>query len=134
MSLCDACRAPGRCCTGFYLQNGDFGRGRPALEVLVELATAWTGTAPMLGAVRVHPTFDLTAIEDIQVGMPFMPLMRRPADGAWRFWCPVLRADGRCGDYENRPALCRDYQAGSDKLCAEFDATTYERGCSKAES
>jgi hypothetical protein len=28
--------------------------------------------------------------------------------------------DGRCGDYGNRPHLCREFAAGSDPLCTMF--------------
>ena len=55
--------------------------------------------------------------DHVMVGLPFMPLMTRP-DGRWLLWCPVLGRDGRCTDYENRPALCRSFEAGSDPLCA----------------
>jgi Fe-S-cluster containining protein len=57
-------------------------------------------------------------VDDLLIGLPFMPLYKRPM-GVWRFWCPVLDIKtGRCGDYENRPALCKSYRAGSDTLCA----------------
>lgn len=29
--------------------------------------------------------------------------------------CKNLRADGKCGDYENRPQVCRDFKA--DNTC-----------------
>jgi Fe-S-cluster containining protein len=65
-----------------------------------------------------------TALEAICIaaerGLPFLPLMKFQGEGAmyWQWWCPKLTRDGRCGDYENRPKLCRDYQAGDDRLCA----------------
>jgi len=104
-SLCDRCRSPGRCCTGLALSatgaGPDWMRGRHSLEVYAALATAWHGEG--------------------KLGLPFLPLMRRE-DGTWRFWCPVLGRDGRCGDYANRPDLCRAYEAGSDRLCAMHGA------------
>lgn len=99
MSLCDTCRNPGRCCSGFLLNGGAWpARAAHPLEVLAELAT-----------VNIRET----------IGLPFMPLYRRAADGAWLFWCPNLGRDGRCTVYENRPLMCREYEAGSDPLCAE---------------
>lgn len=55
-------------------------------------------------------------LEHVQIGLPFMPLYQMPS-GAWRMWCPRLGRDGRCTDYENRPALCRGYVAGEDPVC-----------------
>lgn len=71
-----------------------------ALEVLVWLATV------------DHPDAEGRP----GIGLPFMPLWLDGA-GRWRFWCPVLRHDGRCGDYENRPQLCASYQPATDMLC-----------------
>jgi Fe-S-cluster containining protein len=49
-------------------------------------------------------------------GLPFRPL-DQDEKGTWRYWCLNLLPNGRCGDYENRPGLCRLYVAGSDGLC-----------------
>jgi Fe-S-cluster containining protein len=38
--------------------------------------------------------------------------------------CPHLQADNRCGVYENRPKICRDYQP--DELCRQIEAPTLE--------
>lgn len=93
-----------------------------ALEVLVELASTWHGylPGPAGGAFRIRHTGELLdRAENVQLGLPFMPLSHAE-NGAWRFWCPLLGRDGRCTDYENRPALCRTYQSGEDALCAEW--------------
>lgn len=103
MNACDICTRPGRCCTGFRLGGGNFGRDLTALEVLVKLATAYPPW-----------TYDIDSPAD--AGQPFIPL-RRNARGTWTFWCPVL-VDGRCSDYENRPGLCRMYMPYEDALCA----------------
>jgi Fe-S-cluster containining protein len=99
--LCDHCRNPGRCCSGFGL-NLEANEDDTALHLLVKLESVLHGDCqgrPMLGA-------------------PFMPLYR--AADRWRFWCPLLGADGRCTDYANRPRLCSDFTAGTDALCAEY--------------
>lgn len=48
--------------------------------------------------------------------MPFAPLYRAP-DRDWKWWCPLLGADGWCTDYDNRPYTCREFEPGSDPLC-----------------
>ena len=36
----------------------------------------------------------------------------------WWFTCPLLGEDGKCGDYENRPDLCKKFvPGGGDHLC-----------------
>lgn len=122
---CDSCRLPGRCCTGFVLDQGTFGGHMHVLEVLVELATTWhamDGQWPVRLRGSAPPAPHL---QHVQVGLPFMPLGLSAA-GAWRFWCPLLDRSGRCGDYENRPALCRAFAAGSDPLCIEYDAAAHQ--------
>lgn len=37
-----------------------------------------------------------------------------------QFGCNNLGKDGRCLDYDNRPELCRLYQAQQDALCCEY--------------
>lgn len=104
MSLCDTCAEPGKCCRYFNLQGGNFGRGETAIEVLARLATIVTDPD------SAHIT------ETGQIGLPFLPLFRRQ-DGIWLLWCPRLTREGRCGDYEHRPGLCKDYQPLDDWLC-----------------
>jgi len=53
---------------------------------------------------------------DPYIGLPFIPEVVNE-HGYWIFNCPVLGPDGRCGDYENRPATCRSYEPGVDALC-----------------
>ena len=78
------------------------------LEALAALATCYGSTADG------KPT----------IGLPFLPLEVQPAtDGCpafWRYSCPILTPDGRCGDYENRPSLCASYRPGQDGLCAIY--------------
>ncbi len=55
-------------------------------------------------------------LANVRRGLPFRRLFRTP-DGRWQYWCPVLRRDGRCGDYANRPAVCRVMIPGTGKPC-----------------
>ena len=108
MSLCDECVNPGRCCVGINLNGGHFlWDCVTPLEVLVKLAGA-CAYAPDLGE------------DTVEVGLPFMPLWRN-SKGDWLLWCPSLRRDGRCGDYEHRPFPCRQYPPGRDRLCAMYE-------------
>lgn len=43
--------------------------------------------------------------------------------------CPHLGADNLCQVYDDRPAICRSYQA--DELCAMIEAPTLEERVSK---
>lgn len=110
---CNWCTNPGRCCTGFHLQKR-YEEGSRALHPLE--VYAW------LASVK-HSDASLG-----DTGVPFMPLWRKP-DGTWRYWCPRLGHDGRCTDYENRPNLCRDYEAMSDALCALHTTPPQEPPC-----
>lgn len=38
--------------------------------------------------------------------------------------CPHLLPNNRCGVYENRPRICRDYQP--DELCRQIEAPTLD--------
>ncbi len=106
MSGCDTCRQPGACCMGFALTNND---GH---------ITAWDSESR-----------DQVNARAAGHGLPFRAIAKidttvDPASGqpysSWYWGCPVLGADGRCTDYENRPQLCRTYQPGQDELCVEF--------------
>jgi Fe-S-cluster containining protein len=101
---------PGRCCSGFNLgrKDGTF------LEQLVWLATIQTSLDERGVSRSGEPGESDT---HAMVGLPFLPLFQHSC-GDWMFWCPLLDIKtGRCSDYENRPALCRSYKAGSDYLC-----------------
>ena len=101
--LCNNCRAPGRCCFGFALNGGEFGRGMTEIEVRIQLA----GHCEVTEAGKREP-------------LPFEPMFRGSGD-VWRFWCPKLGRDGRCTDYENRPVTCSSgYAPGQDGLCAMY--------------
>jgi hypothetical protein len=106
MSLCDTCRQPGSCCSGFVLSD-------PKGEVTHwDCATRDEINADILA--RSGWPFKATAIRsrwtDAATGQPY---------NTWYFGCPLLGGDGRCTVYETRPQLCRDYAAGSSPLCVE---------------
>jgi Fe-S-cluster containining protein len=61
--------------------------------------------------------------------LPFVPL---EVWGRWideesgrtysAYWyrCSNLLPNGRCGDYDNRPGLCRSFEPASDPLCVHW--------------
>lgn len=95
---CDTCRSPGICCRGFVLSMGYFRENDWREQVQAKLD---------------------------QHGLPFIPVRVLPRgyieEGAVIpvFDCPLLGADGRCSDYDQRPDLCRTFEPGSDGLCVE---------------
>jgi Fe-S-cluster containining protein len=106
MSACDTCAKPGACCHDFALNGRN-------------------------GGLRFDAdNWQWQAEEKMEFyGMPFKPLRIDPQkhDGeadsslvAVRFTCPKVTPEGRCSIYETRPQLCRDYAAGSDKLCVMY--------------
>lgn len=106
MSACDTCPKPGNCCNDFVL-NG---------------VTVWTRP------LRFHKdSWEEGAFKYMRdQGMPFQPLRiderfpEQDGEVGVRWMCPVLTPAGRCGDYDNRPQLCRDYQPGDDRLCVLY--------------
>lgn len=104
MSACDVCPRPGRCCSGLHL-NGPVDECKTALEVLCFMASYIYEDCP-----DTHKP---------DIGLPFIPLYKRD-DKYWVHWCPNLLPNGRCGDYENRPYACRNYQPLDDELCAAY--------------
>jgi Fe-S-cluster containining protein len=99
ISLCDVCRNPGRCCKRMTLTKGG------------DTLTFWDNEDVIAG------------LRDL--GLPFVPLEKigsftneQAQSYSWYWYgCPLLQPDGRCGDYLNRPPVCRAYVAGSNPLC-----------------
>lgn len=93
-SLCDVCTNPGHCCRHF---------GMSLWETTIEGAEA-------LFKDRDYP-FQVLAIDgpwtDEESGREY---------GRFSCSCPKNEA-GRCTIYEDRPALCREYEPASDRLC-----------------
>ncbi|UGY15168.1 YkgJ family cysteine cluster protein [Bradyrhizobium septentrionale] len=104
MSLCDRCYAPGQCCRVMHLsQNG-------------EPLTVWTDE-DVSAQARAHglpfePIAPLSSYVDPESGRPY---------ATFEWTCPKLGADGRCTIYEDRPDVCRSFEAGSDPLCVHFN-------------
>ncbi len=102
--LCDRCADPGACCRNFWLSCEP--PGTTKLEALAWIASSRPGPS--------------------ELGLPFLPVERDsstedcPVLWHWSWSCPIVMEDGRCGDYDHRPFLCREYAAGSSKICAMF--------------
>jgi Fe-S-cluster containining protein len=110
MSLCDTCVQPGHCCRDIPIHT-----------------SAWGNFYP-----HQWPEKAAEQLERELPGHPFIPLRLEmyPLDvidptaegpyGFGRWSCKNLTPDGRCGDYDNRPNLCKNYEAGSDRLCVMY--------------
>lgn len=90
--LCDACISPGACCKRLVISGG-------GLEL------------PMSHEKAEHLI--------MHHRQPFRPSAQRES-GVWEWTCYQLQPDGRCGIYETRPQLCRDFKPGEDPLCVHF--------------
>jgi Fe-S-cluster containining protein len=113
MSACLACPRPGECCKGF------------ALSTAAGAVTFWKheGIGGPLAYVAQH-------------GLPFVPIKPHANDwrdhntgflyDSWHWGCSNLLPDGRCGDYPNRPKVCRDYTPLQDRMCALYPENLLE--------
>ncbi|MBE0583566.1 MAG: YkgJ family cysteine cluster protein [Desulfofustis sp.] len=85
-----SCRCCGCCCQLINLRVG----GR------------WlTSSAQFDRVVQDHPQYRQFVVNGVD------------HQGLLQLSCTLLRDDGRCGDYENRPALCRSFPTKSLVLC-----------------
>lgn len=103
VDLCGNCGDPGRCCREIRLFSGNdwaFRNAGTRLEAMVALATVGHDD-PWMG----------------NIGLPFIA-ERKDADGYWVMSCVNLTPEGRCGDYEGRPYLCRLFEPGTQFPCA----------------
>lgn len=109
MSLCDGCFAPGQCCRRIRFYGG----GELAFDL----------SEPIEDQIRSRMHAD-----DADRLMPFRPVgearnvrvVESTRTGSFTFTCVNLQPSGRCGDYENRPWLCRVFEPGSDALCVHY--------------
>lgn len=100
MSPCDTCRRPGSCCRGFVLS-------------FVVSDLEWETEARLKLDTYGLTFFSIT--EAVRT-----PGITPDGSVSVRCDCTLLDGNGRCGDYENRPTLCRNYNPLSDGLCCEF--------------
>lgn len=103
MSLCDKCYAPGACCRSLGLSRESGGA-----------LTVWTDT----DIPAQMAAYGLPFEPGLKVGEWKTPEGRPYAQFLWS--CPKLTADGRCSIYDDRPDLCRKFEAGSDPLCVHW--------------
>jgi Fe-S-cluster containining protein len=106
MSACDTCPNPGHCCHNLKL----FAGGRAPRFT----PDAWKEEAEQFAKGRALPFYPVstfpfkTSTGSVDPDVSTVGVM-------WD--CYNLTAEGRCGDYENRPQLCRDYAPKEDELC-----------------
>lgn len=105
-SICDSCSAPGACCKTIRVSN------RLNVTTALEALAIMASCQPASG----------------ELGLPFIPRERTrsylngefsisPVVEEWTYDCIHLTSEGRCGNYEFRPKLCRVFEAGVDKPC-----------------
>jgi Fe-S-cluster containining protein len=107
LSLCDRCQRPGRCCSGFLLNGGDWPKNSKDMDA-----------AQVKEALRQNPQVNVNG--DIAT-VPFEPMWQDKK--GWHFWCKAW-VNGRCSIYSIRPKLCHDYEPLMDNLCWHYDAAT----------
>ncbi|SRR6266403_1852214 len=98
MSLCDTCRSPGSCCRGFVIENTGFERERWKQDARQWIRRKKLPFYPAHMTASNLPEWDYVYVA---------------------FNCHWLGEDGRCRNYDQRPAVCRNYEPASDGLCAE---------------
>ena len=103
-SLCDKCFAPGTCCKRLRLSKGG------------DEVTFWDDEPE---AVQTFLDGQKAPFEVIETLGPWPDEAGR-LYSAKTFGCPKLLPNGRCGDYENRPEICRIFEPASDQLCVHF--------------
>lgn len=112
-SVCDSCFVPGYCCRKLDLSNAD------------GYLSTWADQGHA-GARRLMIECDLP-FEPIHVTSTSVDEEGREWV-TWRWSCPKLQPDGRCGIYEQRPLTCRSFEAGTDPLCVHY------KGCESGDA
>jgi len=120
VGLCETCIDPGHCCRAIripVLWPADMSREEVRKHVRA-------GTSPPSGnpdnpvVGEPLPTFDPIRRASYHAKKQEGP----PEAVTWRFSCSALdSASGRCGIYENRPQICRNFEAGSNPLCVHYE-------------
>lgn len=105
MSRCDSCAIPGFCCREIRLFGRVVEGGPPSGEIIIP---GESEPGAYVASISAEP-------------LPFKPAAKRASFGdlghTWTWTCPRLDPTGRCGDYENRPQLCRDFEPETDHMC-----------------
>ncbi len=103
---CDRCVHPGACCKLMVISDkaGGFCYEPTATadDIRKDMASKWLPFEP------VRPDF-----REVKRGDKLY----------WWFTCPKVTPEGRCSIYENRPGLCRAFNAGDDPLCVHYRDT-----------
>ena len=111
MSMCSICPVPGACCKGFVLSHIPDGKTEGEHESPAFWLRNWKDQAAAWLEER---------------GYDFVPATihtiwsRESEPSSWvsvRFDCPHLLGSGRCGIYETRPRVCRQFTPLEDDLC-----------------
>jgi Fe-S-cluster containining protein len=106
VSLCDRCFDPGRCCQDLVLSRSDGHQ-----------LTVWADEDPAAQlADRIGPHW----FEPIAVQGEWVDEDAGRTHRSHRWACRALGPGGRCTVYDERPQLCRDFEAGSDPLCVHW--------------
>jgi len=117
VASCDTCKTPGNCCSGFTL-NFDVDEADWKLQAEVKLKSHgidyWRPVR--ISRTSVH-------LQTHSSGKPFQEYKLLPGRVRVMFSCDRLTKEGKCGDYENRPITCKDYEPGYDPLCAMYQPT-----------
>lgn len=117
MSLCDTCTDPGHCCRQITL----WGNGIEYMTQAEAEAQMRTNTGSMMADGSPGPFVFTGTIEKLVYYDLNGAELPKPEIRAVNTWsCPHLLPTGRCGAYENRPKLCKDYEPGSCRSCAMF--------------
>lgn len=115
-SLCDQCFAPGACC-----RRLNFYGGSPAIDGGNE-KTYWLDEPiePQLRAGMGNDVYRPIPFEVFEIKERFIDEETKRPYGKITFSCRNLLPNGRCGDYENRPWLCRVFEPAGDHLCVHY--------------
>jgi len=107
VSLCDKCYAPGTCCRELTLTVNFWAEEEVTNQLLRERISNHPGNKN----VPFEPVRQSVRVEHDKNGRAY---------GPWVWRCPKLLKNGRCGDYDNRPDVCRIFEPGENRLCVHF--------------
>jgi Fe-S-cluster containining protein len=113
-SLCDRCFAPGHCCKGLVLSHA----------ISKDAVVFWDDRPDSIQEFLDEKNFPFIVTEKVETYTATNKSGSAEDVGrtysAYRYGCKNLLPSGRCGDYENRPDLCRSFEPASDGLCVHY--------------